>query len=1021
MPVRTARILSLLLVLLCPLSGTAAERGALRPVTLQLKWYHQFQFAGYYTALEKGYYRDAGLDVTIREGNPTEDPIADVVSGKAEFGIGASELVLARARGKPVVAVAVILQHSPLILLARHDARTESFHNLLGRKIQLVPHEYELYAFLQAMGYSLKNFQVEPRTANLDALINGSVAAVSAYSTDEPFILERRNIDYLSITPRSAGIDFYGDTLFTSEQELARSPATVAAFRAASLRGWHYALEHPEEIAHLIRTRYGSTHSEAHLLYEANAMSRLILPDLVELGYMSRGRWQHIADVYQNLGMLPRPVDFDQFIYAPDAHADLTPFYWGGGIALILLLAGGGIVLYIARLNRRLRASERRHRVLYESAPVAIIVWDRAYHITGWNHQAEQMFGWEAGEVLGRSFFDFMIPADERERVRTAIAPVLDRTPEAQSLNWNITKQGERILCEWMNAALYDDEGNMTGIIAQAVDVTERVRLQEQLSASEGNYRTMAETAPFPVVVTRLSDNSVLFINKRAEEQFGVDRNEAVGYSAPDYWVDPAERNRMIDLLRRQGRVTDFEAQLHDGRGRAFWVYLSAALTTFDDQPAAFVSFNDISERKRIEEALRASEQRYRLLAENVVDVIWTMDMSGRFTYVSPSVQRLRGYSPEEVMRQPMTAALTDESARLVAGHFEHLATTGELLRNRWELEQPCRDGSTVWTDILINVIRDDAGRAQEIVGITRDITEQHRLREELNIRSVAIESAAEAIIVTDANGIIEYVNPAFTRMTGFSREEAVGQSPNITKSTAHSDDFYRQMWSTIVQGDIWRGEITNRRKDGSLYTEVMAIAPVRDSRGSVSHFVAIKHDVTDRKQLEERLQHLAHYDVLTDLPNRALFFDRLERALVFAKRLRSTIALLYIDLDGFKEVNDSFGHDIGDLLLQAAARRLQEAVRESDTVARIGGDEFIVILKNIAVTANAEAVAGKIIASLSETIHIQERACRIGASVGISLYPQHGSDGETLLARADQAMYRAKNQGKNRYTIYSD
>ena len=1015
------RNLLLLGAILCFLAIPARADHHLTPVSLQLKWYHQFQFAGYYAALEKGYYREAGLDVTIREGKPTEDPIADVTSGKADFGIGASELLLARAQGKPVVALAVVMQHSPLILLARRGAGIETFHDLIGKKIQLVPHEYELYAFFQAMGYSLKDFQVEPRTANLDALINGEVAAVSAYSTDEPFTLEQRHIDYLSITPRSAGIDFYGDTLFTSEQLLRRSPDAVAAFRAASMQGWHYALDHPGEIARLIRTKYKSPHSEAHLLYEANAMHRLIMPDLVEMGYMSHGRWQHIADSYKSLGMLPHPVDLDEFIYDPIGHADLRPLYWGAAIATTVLLVIGTVVLYIVGLNRRLRASEQRYRVVYESAPVAIIVWDERYCLTAWNHQAEKMFGWEAQEVLGRNFFDFMIPQDEHERVRSVIGTVQSNIPDAYSLNWNITKRGERILCEWMNAALYNDDGTLSGVVAQAIDVTERVRLQEQLRNSEENYRALAENAPFPVVVTRLSDNTVLFINRRAEEQFAVDRQEAVGYSAPDYWVDPEERNKMIELLRSQGRVSDFEAQLHDRRGNAFWVYLSAALTTFNDTAVAFVSFNDISERKLMEEALRTSEQRYRLLAENVVDVIWTMDMNGRFTYVSPSIERLRGYSAEEVMQQSLEEVLTPDSLQTVADDFNHLLTTGELRRNRWELEQPCRDGATIWTEEIINIIRDDDGNAQQIVGITRDITEQRRLREELNTRSVAIESAAESVVVTDAQGVIEYVNPAFTNMTGYSRAETIGRRPNITKSGVHEDEFYRHLWNTIRSGAVWRGEITNRRKDGSLFTEIMAIAPVKDSRDNITHYVAIKHDVTERKQLEERLQHLAHYDALTDLPNRALFFDRLDRALLMARRVHCTIALLYIDLDGFKEVNDSYGHDVGDLLLQAVATRLQEAVRESDSVARIGGDEFIVILKNIAVAANAEAVAGKIIASLSEPFRVFEHTCRIGASIGISLYPQHGEKGELLLARADQAMYQAKNEGKNRYTLYRE
>lgn len=1013
-------LLRLLPLLLCLSAAAQAERTALQPVTLQLKWYHQFQFAGYYAALEQGYYRDAGFDVTIREGHPERDPVADVVAGKADFGVGASELILAHAAGRPVVAVAVVFQHSPLILLAQRRPDVESVHDLIGKTLQIVPHEHELFAFIQALGLSPGDFTMEPRREHLHDMLEGRVAAVAAYSTDEPYELLQRKIDYLEITPRSAGIDFYGDSLFTSRRLAEESPERVKAFRDATLRGWAYALAQPEDVVDLIQRQYNRGKSRDHLLYEARAMQRLILPDLVELGYMNPWRWKHIADSYANLGMLPRDYDFAGFLFDPEPQVDLTLFYWSVGLGALVTLFGGAILLYIMRLNRRLRASEQRYRVVYQNAPMAILVADEQLRITAWNRQAERIFGWRAEEAIGCHFLTLMVPQGEQAQVQHAIQRAIDDDAGSDSRNWNLTRSGEHILCEWMNAALRDADGRLSGVVCLALDITERNRLQEQLLASEENYRSLTETAPFPVVVTSLTDNSVLYINSRAEQHFHLEKAEAIGRSAPNYWADPAQRMVMVDMLRRHGHVTDFEAQLTSDEGKSFWVMLSAALTTFDGKPAAFVSFNDITERKHIEQALRDSERHYRLLAENAFDVIWTMDLQGNFTYVSPSVERLRGYTVDEVMQQTADQALTPESAQRAAVGIRHVLETSEVLQHHWELEQPCKDGSTVWTDVMVSIMHDADGNPCGILGITRDITEQRRIREALTTRSVAIEAAAEAVVIAAPDGTIEYVNPAFTQMTGFQADEVIGQRPSILKSGHQGADFYHQLWSTITNGRIWRGEIINRRKDGSLYTEIMAIAPVRDSQGNIAHYVAIKHDISARKELEARLEHLAHFDVLTNLPNRPLFFDRLERAIAGARRTGGAVGLLFLDLDGFKEVNDTCGHDIGDQLLREVGQRLQTCIRESDTVARMGGDEFTVILRNISAPINAEAVAGKIIGSLCTPFHLAGHEFHIGASIGISLYPLHADSLESLVSYADQAMYAVKRKGKNNYAVYS-
>lgn len=354
-PVVLRLLLASLLVGGAVLPGAAQAR-PLEKVVLQLKWLHQFQFAGYYAAQELGYYRQAGLEVEIREAVPGSDPVRKVVNQEAQYGVGNSSLLLHRHRGDPVVVLAVIFQHSPLVFLSRQTPDISSIHDLNGKRVMVEPMSDELLAYLKQERVQPESLAQVDHSFDPRDLLAGRVDAISAYITDEPFFLERARFPYLSFTPRSAGIDFYGDNLFTTEAELRQHPERVAAFREASLKGWQYAMRHPEEVAELILKRYGVRHGRDYLLYEAKQMAPLIQPELVEMGYMNPGRWHHIVEVYASLGMLPEGFSLKGFLYGPDLEAKLHPnmrlgLVLLGGLAAIFL----GVALQIARLNRRLR------------------------------------------------------------------------------------------------------------------------------------------------------------------------------------------------------------------------------------------------------------------------------------------------------------------------------------------------------------------------------------------------------------------------------------------------------------------------------------------------------------------------------------------------------------------------------------------------------------------------------------------------------------------------------------------
>ena len=289
-------------------------------VNLQLRWKHQFQFAGYYAALEKGYYRDAGLDVRIHEGAPGKAPVDEVIAGRAEYGTANSEVLLARLKGSPLVALAAVFQHSPSVLLARADSGIRTPHDLVGRKVMFMggKHDTDFYAMLLREGIRPESVEILPSSYEIDDLISGKVDAFNSYLTNEPFILRRRGIDYVVINPSHYGIDYYGDILFTTEREIDDYPDRVKAFREASLRGWRYAMDHPDEVVGLLLDKYRVPKTRDHLEFEATAARSLILPDLVEIGHMNPGRWRGMVEALKSSGMVDNDILLDGFIYDPD-------------------------------------------------------------------------------------------------------------------------------------------------------------------------------------------------------------------------------------------------------------------------------------------------------------------------------------------------------------------------------------------------------------------------------------------------------------------------------------------------------------------------------------------------------------------------------------------------------------------------------------------------------------------------------------------------------------------------------
>lgn len=427
-------------------------------------------------------------------------------------------------------------------------------------------------------------------------------------------------------------------------------------------------------------------------------------------------------------------------------------------------------------------------------------------------------------------------------------------------------------------------------------------------------------------------------------------------------------------------------------------------------------------ERSVAAQRLRDSEAHFRLLTEDASDVVWKQDRQNRFTYISPADERMRGFKSEEVVGHHVFELLTEESAALVRERLRQRRVQGQPpdpdVSVTFELQQRCKDGRLIWTEVVTKPDRDANGVLIGYHGITRDITSRRQAEEAQRIAATAFESQ-EGMFVTDTSSVILRVNKTFTEITGYTAEDAVGQNPRLLKSGRHDEQFYRNMWSSIELHGSWQGEIWNRRKCGELFPEWLTITAVKDKAGLATHYVAAFTDMSARKVAEEQIKSLAFYDPLTGLPNRRLLMDRLEQALAAGARHQRKGALLFVDLDNFKVLNDTLGHYQGDLLLEQVAQRLSTCIREGDTVARLGGDEFVVMLEDLSENApdaatQAETVGEKILTTLNQTYILNGHEHRSTPSIGITLFGEQHEDIDQPLKRADLAMYQAKAAGRN-------
>ncbi|HSR36448.1 MAG TPA: EAL domain-containing protein, partial [Desulfurivibrionaceae bacterium] len=427
-----------------------------------------------------------------------------------------------------------------------------------------------------------------------------------------------------------------------------------------------------------------------------------------------------------------------------------------------------------------------------------------------------------------------------------------------------------------------------------------------------------------------------------------------------------------------------------------------------------------IAEKERVERELRRSQNSLAKAQQVARLGHWEWMVPKNVMVYSDQAIRIFGVAEEELTHtlEGILRYVHPEDVEHLRETVEQVLRDGAVVQAEFRVVRP--DGKVRHVRTEAELTRDAKGRPLRMFGTVHDISEQRKATEELHLAANVFESSIEGILITDPSGRIEKVNRAFTEITGYSEEEALGKNPRILKSDRHDAAFFAAMWQALTQEGKWQGEIWNRRKNGEVYPQWLTITAIRDAKRRLSHYVAVFHDMTAIKVHEERLRYQAHHDALTTLPNRVLFRERLGLAMGYAQRHESKLALLFLDLDNFKRINDSLGHTVGDLILKEVAVRLKHCVREKDTVARHGGDEFIVLLEGVEHENDAIHAARRITEAIEPPFVLQEHELYLSASIGIAYYPEDGSDHETLIRNADTAMYRAKEEGRNTFQVFT-
>lgn len=732
---------------------------------------------------------------------------------------------------------------------------------------------------------------------------------------------------------------------------------------------------------------------------------------------------------------LTHPINFAGQTWTVSAHS-LPGFIENGpsreNIFLVVGLIFSVLLTTLARVliqgHKRTLATTSalsQFKAIVDSTSDAIISNTLDGTISSWNHGAELMFGYQAAEVMGRSIQLLIPPGSEHEESK-----VLARISKGEKVSHieatRRCKNGQLIKISATIAPILDNNGKVIGSSKIARDITEQKRQETRLKESE--ERLALATIHNGVGIWDLNlQNQTLIWDDSMFALYHLRREDFSG--AVDAWekaLHPEDRehgNQALQSAIRGEKPFDTEFRVVWPNGEIH--YIKAMAKVFRDQtgqPIRMLGTNiDISQRKQAEDSLRNRKEQLRMVLQGAELGYWDWNMVTGQVERNEQWANMLGYSYEEIQHTTQQwADFVHPDDREMAWQSIYDVICGRHENHKLEYRMLHKDGGIRWILDQAKVMQRNAeGNPVRMSGIHIDITERKQAELQLQLAAKVFQYAREGITITDADGNILAVNDTFTQITGYDRDEALGQNPRILKSDIHPAEFYLAMWESIRSNGFWSGEIWNRRKNGEVYAELLTISAIRDVKEQTQNYLALFTDITSMKEYQQELERIAHFDPLTGLPNRVLLADRLHQVMIQADRRNQSLAVIYLDLDGFKAINDYKGHQTGDQLLVLVAQRMKDVLREGDTLARIGGDEFVGVLVDLDTFSDCQPILERLLQAAATPVNIDETVLQVSVSIGLTIYPQDNVDVDLLMRHADQAMYLAKQAGKNRYHLF--
>ncbi|EWH10321.1 PAS/PAC sensors-containing diguanylate cyclase/phosphodiesterase [Catenovulum agarivorans DS-2] len=625
------------------------------------------------------------------------------------------------------------------------------------------------------------------------------------------------------------------------------------------------------------------------------------------------------------------------------------------------------------------------------------------------------MLGYQVDEILNQHLFNFL-DAQSVEVAKVNLARRRQGYEEQREAKFQ-HKEGFAVYTMLVTWPVFDEKGQYKGAIAGVVDDAQRQTMLHELTEIKEKLQLFDKVTLDGIIIHQ--GGRIIELNDASCRMLEGCRTELMQRDFTAMCV-PESKQLVIQAMQSES-INKFEVKIQTTTGKVLNIEWTCRRMNYRGDSVRVSVLRNVTQYRQAQTALEQIELTNQALIENAPEAIVLFDpASGKILQANTKSQAIFGLTGQSIFDYSIQDLLAEQDGKLVGyGHeFESLLElANSCLAPMAEVKIKHASGALIDCELRLVAIQWQ-GRSLLRASLL-DIRARKQAQSKMRQLSSALEQSADMVLITNRQGTIEYVNQATTLITGYNQAELIGQQPDIFNSGQHDKTFIKNLWSTILKGKAYRDVLVNRKKNGDIYYEEKTITPLKNDQGEITHFVSTGKDITERMEIQANLRHLAFHDVLTDLPNRALFNDRLKTGLLNTKRRRQQMALLFFDIDHFKRINDTLGHDIGDVLLQQVAKKLKKGLRGSDTVARLGGDEFAVILNDCQDENAIRHTAEKIIELINKPVKLADRELFVTTSIGIAVYPQDGTDSQALLKNADVAMYRAKSSGRNTYMFY--